>query len=146
MYNITHSKDCQKSEECNAEQLSNRLFNRCLLLSLSVANTREAKMTGFSAVQEAQPDQIDVSGIFVDTAFRSTPWAQEKVERESSRTAARILFVSESNVCRSILAEAVTRQILDERGLSEQILCESKGTRQALCRQPLAHFEIHAKS
>ncbi|EIE24509.1 hypothetical protein COCSUDRAFT_61938 [Coccomyxa subellipsoidea C-169] len=48
--------------------------------------------------QEAQPDQIDVSEIFVDTAFRSTPWAQEKVERESSRTAARILFVSESNV------------------------------------------------
>lgn len=86
-----------------------------------------------SPVQEAQPDQIDVSSIFVDIAFRSTPWAQEKLERESSRTAARILFVSESNVCRSVLAEALTRHILRGRGLSDEILCESKGTRQAFC-------------
>lgn len=73
---------------------------------------------------------MDVSNIFVDIAFRSTPWAQEKVEKESSRTAARILFVSESNVCRSVLAEAVMRDILHERGMSEEVVCESKGTRQ----------------
>ncbi|BDA42857.1 probable low molecular weight phosphotyrosine protein phosphatase [Coccomyxa sp. Obi] len=82
-----------------------------------------------SAREETPSEQIDVSSIFVDTTFRSTPWAQEKVERESSRTAARILFVSESNVCRSVLAEVLTRQILQDRGLSEEVLCESKGTR-----------------
>ncbi|KAK9909328.1 hypothetical protein WJX75_000581 [Coccomyxa subellipsoidea] len=82
-----------------------------------------------SEQEEAQPDQIDVSSIFVDIAFRSTPWAQEKLERENPRTAARILFVSESNVCRSVLAEALTRHILHGRGLSDEILCESKGTR-----------------
>ena len=84
-----------------------------------------------------------MSSIFVDIAFRSTPWAQEKVERESSRTAAKILFVSESNVCRSVLAEVLTRQILQDRGLSEEVLCESKGTRQAInCQRCLVHVNV----
>lgn len=74
-----------------------------------------------------------MSSIFVDIAFRSTPWAQEQAEKDSTRTAARVLFVSESNVCRSVLAEAVTNRILCERGLEGEVTCESKGTRCAAC-------------
>lgn len=82
-------------------------------------------------LQDSQ--QLDVSSIFVDTAFRSTPWAQEAAEESSTDTTAKILFVSESNVCRSVLAEAVMRQLLQDRGLAEQVTCASKGTR---CSSP----------
>jgi hypothetical protein len=77
--------------------------------------------------QEAE--QLDVTGIFVDTAFRATPWAQEAAERGSTDSSAKILFVSESNVCRSVLAVAVMQQLLQERGLAGRVTCSSKGTR-----------------
>ena len=75
------------------------------------------------------PQQMDVSSIFVDTAFRSTPWAQEAAEESSTDTSAKILFVSESNVCRSVMAQSVMRQLLQDRGLAEHVACDSKGTR-----------------
>ena len=85
--------------------------------------------------QEASSaEPIDATGIFVDIAFRSTPWAQEAAEQGSSDTTARILFVSESNVCRSVLAEAIMRRLLQERGLAQEVSCESKGTRCAPTR------------
>lgn len=65
----------------------------------------------------------------MDIAFRSTPWAQERAEQGSLDTAAKILFVSESNVCRSVLAEAITRRLLIDRGLAAEVTCDSKGTR-----------------
>lgn len=74
-------------------------------------------------------EQIDASSLFVETAFRATPWDQEKLEEQSSRRHARVLFVSESNVCRSVLAEAVMNELLQQRGLQDAVQCESKGTR-----------------
>ena len=65
----------------------------------------------------------------MDIAFRSTPWNQKKIEEQSNRTAAKILFVSESNVCRSVLAEAVMNRLIQERGMQAEVRCESKGTR-----------------
>lgn len=76
-------------------------------------------------------EHIDASSIFVDTAFRATPWDQERIEEHSKRTQAQILFVSESNVCRSVLAEAVMNRLILERGMQAEVRCESKGTRQA---------------
>ena len=70
--------------------------------------------------------------MFVDTAFRSTPWAQEAAESDSARTAARVLFVSESGVCRSVLAQALLRRALHVRGLDDSVECEARGTRRAL--------------
>lgn len=67
----------------------------------------------------------------MDTAFRATPWDQERIEEHSKRTQAQILFVSESNVCRSVLAEAVMNRLILERGMQAEVRCESKGTRQA---------------
>ena len=78
--------------------------------------------------QEASSaEPIDAKGIFVDIAFRSTPWAQEAAEQGSSDTTARILFVSESNVCRSVLAEAIMRRLLQERGLAQEVSLRVQG-------------------
>ena len=41
----------------------------------------------------------------------------------------RVLFLSEGNTCRSVLAEALFTRLLAERNLSDSFTCESKGTR-----------------
>ena len=51
------------------------------------------------------PGSLDVSSALVHAAYRSTPWEAEQAEASSSRTAARIMFVSESGICRSFLAQ-----------------------------------------
>ena len=40
----------------------------------------------------------------------------------------RVLFVCLGNICRSPLAEAIFKQLLKERGLADQIQCDSAGT------------------
>ena len=42
---------------------------------------------------------------------------------------ARILFVSESNVCRSVLAEAIMRDLIAEAGWESLLECSSAGSR-----------------
>ena len=44
-------------------------------------------------------------------------------------TQARILFVSESNVCRSVLAEAIMRDLLDAAGMADHVTVASAGSR-----------------
>ena len=68
----------------------------------------------------------------MDTAFRATPWDQEKIEEGSNRTQAQILLVSESNVCRSVLAEAIMNRLIRQKGMEAEVMCESKGTRWVL--------------
>ncbi len=87
---------------------------------------------------ESSTEQIDASSIFVDIAFRATPWDQERIEESSNRTQAQILFVSESNVCRSVLAEAVMNRLIQEKGMQAELMCESKGTRWL----PSSHFTV----
>lgn len=41
----------------------------------------------------------------------------------------RLLFLSEGNTCRSVLAEGFLTRLLADRGLEAQFSCESKGTR-----------------
>ena len=91
------------------------------------------------SLRQAGADSLDrVSNVFVDTAFRSTPWAQEAAESDSARTAARVLFVSESGVCRSVLAQALLRGALHARGLDDSVECEARGTRHALAKYGFA--------
>ena len=68
---------------------------------------------------------MDVSGAVVNPAFRATPWKAEKAEN-SSRGAARIVFVSESNICRSTLAASIMTQMLREGGLADEVEVESR--------------------
>ena len=39
---------------------------------------------------------------------------------------ARLLFVGESNVCRSLMAEIIMRRIIAEKGMGDVVECESK--------------------
>lgn len=57
---------------------------------------------------------------------RSTPWAAQKEEDASTSSVVQVLMVSESNVCRSVLAEIIMRQQLMECGLGDMVQVESK--------------------
>ncbi|KAK9844195.1 hypothetical protein WJX81_007742 [Elliptochloris bilobata] len=98
---------------------------------------RATRASVASASGLASADSLDrVSNVFVDTAFRSTPWAQEARESGSARTAARVLFVSESGVCRSVLAQALLCRTLAARGLGDQVECEARSTRDYNAGEP----------
>ena len=75
---------------------------------------------------------LDVSNAVVEARFRSTPWAAERDEEDNSRTYAKILFVSESNACRSLLAQALMEHLLQKHHLSDAVKCESK-VREVCC-------------
>ena len=75
------------------------------------------------------PASLDISGALVSTAYRSTPWAAEQQEAASSCTAARVLLVSESGVCRSALAAAALRALAERHGLAGEVECDSRATR-----------------
>eukprot|EP00240_Pyramimonas_obovata_P006022 CAMPEP_0118923580 /NCGR_PEP_ID=MMETSP1169-20130426/2051_1 /TAXON_ID=36882 /ORGANISM="Pyramimonas obovata, Strain CCMP722" /LENGTH=322 /DNA_ID=CAMNT_0006864593 /DNA_START=187 /DNA_END=1155 /DNA_ORIENTATION=+ len=76
-----------------------------------------------------RPPSIDVSGVCVDPVFRSNESVVEEEVQNAARTKARILFVSEGNVCRSVLAEAIMTQMLVDNGLSDRVECASRATR-----------------
>ncbi|KAK9821492.1 hypothetical protein WJX74_002157 [Apatococcus lobatus] len=63
----------------------------------------------------------------VQPVFRSTP--REGTEGEEAQSHGRLLFVSESNVCRSVLAEAFLRRMISTAGLAEKVSIESKACR-----------------
>lgn len=77
---------------------------------------------------------LDVSGAVVSPAYRSTPWAAEQAAAAAgaSRTPARIALVSESGICRGVLAAAALAAALQRRGLGEQVAVECRAT-QAYC-------------
>lgn len=69
---------------------------------------------------------LDVSNSVVETSFRTGTEAAESEEQASTSTIAQILFVSESNVCRSVLAAAILKQQLEEHNLDAMVNVESK--------------------
>lgn len=95
---------------------------------------RRLQMAPATAEQHEQPEQpeqtsssMDVSGAVVNPVFRSRPWAVE--DQPTGEEKARILFVSESNVCRSVLAQAFMTQLVEEMSMGHLVACESKGSR-----------------
>ena len=125
----------------SAQQSMGRLARLCWLRAGHLDTPSQSTASGQPTIRaqqtrtlrQASADSLDrVSNVFVDTAFRSTPWAQEAAESDSARTAARVLFVSESGVCRSVLAQALLRSALHARGLGDKVECEARGTRRAL--------------
>ena len=55
--------------------------------------------------------------------------AIKEAETRPADAPVRVLFLSEGNTCRSVLAEALFTRLLEERHLSDSVTCESKGTR-----------------
>lgn len=77
---------------------------------------------------------LDVSNSVVETSFRSGTEAAESEEQASTSTVAQVLFVSESNVCRSVLAEAILKQQLKECDLDSMVSVQSKVTFESFIR------------
>ena len=59
-------------------------------------------------------------------SYRSTPWAAQKEKDASTSTVVQVLMLSESNVCRSVLAEAIMTNQLAECGLGDMVQVESR--------------------
>eukprot|EP00887_Chlorella_sp_A99_P003002 scaffold9.g3002.t1 len=79
---------------------------------------------------------LDTSGAVVSPAYRATPWAAEEVEAASARTAARILLVSESGICRSVLAAATLGAALARRDLGGEVEVRCAATRDYCSGEP----------
>ena len=69
---------------------------------------------------------FDVGRVVVDPSFRSTPWAAEKSKAGSDDGIVHVLLVSESNVCRSVLAQSMLQQQLQQEGLADLVRVESR--------------------
>lgn len=68
--------------------------------------------------------------------FRSTPWDEEAKDAAAGGSGARILFVSESNVCRSVLAEATMWDLLEAHDMQGVVRCESRGSKDYNLNDP----------
>jgi protein-tyrosine phosphatase len=69
---------------------------------------------------------IDVSSTVIQPSYRSTPWdAAESRPGEATRTAARVLFVSQSGVCRAPLAAAAFSALVIDRGLQDLLQADA---------------------
>lgn len=86
-----------------------------------------------------QEDAFDVSRSVIQPSYRSTPWKSNEENQVSCEIWEQdlfkectvfqklcIVFVSESNVCRSILAECMMMDLLSQSGLDSFIHCESR--------------------
>lgn len=82
------------------------------------------------ATASSDHNDFDVSGAVVQPVFRSTPWDEEARDAAAGgRGTVRVLFVSESNVCRSVLAEATMRDLLEAHGMQDVVTCESRASK-----------------
>lgn len=61
----------------------------------------------------------------MNPSFRATPWRAEKREN-SNRSGVRIVFVSESNICRSPLAAGLLQQLLKDNSLEGEVEIASR--------------------
>lgn len=73
--------------------------------------------------------EFDVSSNVISPSFRSTPWEAERRKEANSADVVQLLFVSESNVCRSVLAEATMNDLLKAYGMSGTVKCASRGSK-----------------
>ncbi|KAH7291577.1 hypothetical protein KP509_29G022500 [Ceratopteris richardii] len=78
-------------------------------------------------LQTASPaERFDVSNSCVQPVFRSIPNASEK---HTGGDRIKVLFLSESNMCRSVYAEAIFKKLVKDKEVQDVIECTSKGTR-----------------
>ncbi|KAG2433804.1 hypothetical protein HXX76_008162 [Chlamydomonas incerta] len=70
-----------------------------------------------------------VERVVVSPVFRTGPWDAQRMAQQRTVHQAHILLVSESDVCRSVLAAAALRQLLAEAGLAEAVVVDTCGTR-----------------
>lgn len=92
----------------------------------SEAATADAGAQGDAAALAAR---FDVSSSCVTPVFRSSPQAPSGPGADAAAATANVLFLSEGDVCRSVVAQAILGPLLERSGLDAIIACASKGTR-----------------
>ena len=96
-----------------------------MLNSLSLCLCSLRVIRGLVQDEESGDQQVyDPMRATVQPVFRSTP--REGTAGEEAQGHGRLLFVSESNVCRSVLAEAFLLRMTGAAGLAEKVSIESK--------------------
>ncbi|GJP81548.1 hypothetical protein CLOP_g11688 [Closterium sp. NIES-67] len=96
------------------------------------ASGNGAARTADEVAAESGAGSMDVSSTCVNPVFRSFPSLKEgdgNADGPGGRTAVRVLFLSEGNVCRSVVAEAVMAAMVRDKGLEDYIQCASKAVR-----------------
>jgi hypothetical protein len=91
--------------------------------------------TSATSPQTQDAGSLDVSGAVVSPSFRSSPWEDKEAAAEEGRNTMRVLFVSESGVCRAVLAAACFSSILQQHGFSDRVECVSR-----VCGWAAAHW------
>ncbi|KAK9814279.1 hypothetical protein WJX72_003320 [[Myrmecia] bisecta] len=97
------------------------------------------------AVARIMPQWLDEREPDVQPVFRASPYTAEKERELSGRTTTRILFLDEGNLCRSVLAEAVFRQCLENSAQPLDIEVESASVGPALSGEHDARVEVAAR-
>lgn len=104
------------------------LSRRAAYVMAVVAKASEGTEDPVVMAVMAEAAKVDVSDACVKPLYRTLTTLQETEAVQESRTKARICFLSESNICRSLFAEAILNKLLEEYGLADEITCESRGT------------------
>lgn len=73
--------------------------------------------------------QESVERLVVNPVFRAAPWDEERLKEHEQDPRVHVLLVSESDVCRSVLAAALLRQELQAAGLEGAVRIDTCGTR-----------------
>ncbi|GLC34835.1 hypothetical protein PLESTB_001169400 [Pleodorina starrii] len=70
-----------------------------------------------------------VERLVVEPVIRTAPWDSERLRQQEHKPQACLLLISESDVCRSVLAAASLRALLQEAGLAGLVEVATCGTR-----------------
>ncbi|PNH11781.1 hypothetical protein TSOC_001350 [Tetrabaena socialis] len=81
--------------------------------------------------QDLRQDTVSevVERVVVSPVFRAAPWDQERLTEQELKPKASILLISESDVCRTVLAAAALERLLSEAGLEDDVVVTTCGTR-----------------
>jgi len=79
------------------------------------------------AVEEGNAP-INVADSCVKPHYRTLDTLLETEAQSRGRVKARVCFLSESNICRSLFAEAFFKQLIESEGMTEMVECESRAT------------------
>jgi len=85
---------------------------------------------------KSKDDRIEVESVTVNPSFRGEAGDVEDYKTDAEKL--KILFVSESGICRSQLACAIFRQIIEEENLTAKVECISRACRDYALGEPVS--------
>lgn len=118
---------CRRGLKCAAPGAPARPPWRRPAVAASSTGSRDG-----AAITPQQQDaaSLDISAAVVQPVFRSTPWdARHAGAGAADPHVARVCLVSESGVCRCVLAEASLRAALQRRGLAASFHLDCRASR-----------------